>query len=308
MIDLQKKSVKGVADAFNAHHAIELSLLYASDATIVEQGLAGVKETKGRAEIERFYTGLFKWYPDAKLGVSRVFAVGDVIVEELTWSGTNTGPTPMGGKATNKRVGQRAVSMQRIGEGGLIEREEVFMDDLTVAAQLGIPGVTLTGAKPRAVPEIAPGEPQWVVETDDKALEAAKTSGWPGLYTKHDRKAFEAALTDDSVHFDATLSADAKGKKALLAEFDQWLRTFPDLKIDVGAGWGFKDGWAVYPFTATGTMRGAWGPNRPTNKLVTVHGIAIDQLKDGKIVHSSTFVNGDEPLGQINPPKPAPKR
>jgi hypothetical protein len=308
MIELQKKSVKAAGDAFNAHHAIELSLLYAVDAVIVEQGLAGVKETRGREEIERMYAGLFRSFPDAKLAASRVFAVGDVIVVEMAWAGTNTGPTPIGGKPTNKKVGQRAVSLQVLGDGGQIKREEVFMDDLTVAMQLGIPGVTLTGAKPRAVPELPAGEPQWVVEADDKALEAAKASGWTSFYTKHDRKGFEAALTDESVHFDDTLPADAKGKKALLAEYDQWLRTFPDLKVDVGTGWGFKDGWSVYAFTTTGTMKGAWGPNRPTSKPVTVHGIAIDQQKDGKLVQSSTFVNGVEPLGQINPPKPASPR
>jgi hypothetical protein len=310
MIELQKKSVKALSEAFDAHHAIELSLLYAADAVIVEQGLAGLKETRGREEIERLYAGIFRSYPDAKLGASRVFAVGDRIVVEMAWAGTNAGPTPMGNKPTNKRVGQRAVSLQVFGADGLIKREELAMDDITVAMQLGIPGVSLTGAKPRAVPEIAPGDPQWLVETDDAALEAAKAVGWTAFYAKHDRKGFEGVLGDDTVHFDATLPVDAKGKKALLAEYDQWLRTFPDLKVEVatGAGLGFKEGWAVYPFTATGTMRGAWGSNRPTNKAVTVHGISIDQIKDGKIVQSSTYANGAEALGQINPPKPPPPK
>ncbi len=309
MLELQKQSVHAFTEAIEAHDAKRLAAGYAPDAVIVEHGLSGRKETSGRDEIERLYARLFTPFPDAKLRPLRVFAKGDVLVEEVVWAGTNTGPTPLGGKPTNKKGGQRAVSLRVFAESGLIQREEVFMDDLTTALQLGLPGAAGLGGKPRAAPEVPAGEPSWMVAVDEPALEAAKTSGWTSFYTKHDRKGLEAVLTDDTVHADNTLAADAKGKRALLAEYDQWLRTFPDLAIDVGEGWGFQDGWVVYEFTAAGTMKGAWGPNRPTNKLVTVHGLAIDQRKDGKLVQSWTYVNGAEALGQLVAPKsPLPKK
>lgn len=306
LLELQKKSVKDTKEAFDAHDAKRLAAAYAPDGVMVEHGMAGLKETKGRDDIERVFTRLFTPFPDAKFGVYRVFAKGDVVIQEFGWVGTNEGPTPMGNKPTHKKVGQRAVSVQRFDAEGLIKREEVYMDDLTIAMQLGmkeIPG------KPRAVPELPTADAPWIVEGDDKALDAAKTGGWTAFYGKHDRKGFEGVIGDDTLHVDVTMPSDAKGKKALLAEYDQWLRVFPDLKVEVGEGWGFSGGFAIYEVTLSGTMKGAWGPNKPTNRPVTTHVLAVDRIVDGKIVESWTYANGAEPLGQINPPKPpTPKK
>jgi steroid delta-isomerase-like uncharacterized protein len=301
MIDLQKKSIRASVDAFGAHDPKRLAALYADGATMVERSMSGQKESHGRDEIERSYARVFAPFPDAKLGVSRVFAKGDVIVAEFAWTGTHEGTTQTLPKPTHKKVGQRAATVQHFDADGLITREEVYMDDPTIAMQLGMkefPG------KPRPVPELPTGDPTWVTDADDASLDAAKSSGWTAFYGKHDRKGFENAITDDTVHVDLTTPTDTKGKKALLAEYDQWLKIFPDMETKVGDGWGFKDGWAVYEVTVTGTMKGAWGPNRPTNKPVTTHILSIDQMKDGKIASSWTYGNSAEAIGQINPPKP----
>ena len=61
----------------------------------------------------------------------------------------------------------------------------------------------------------------------------------------------------------------------------------------------------VAKFTFSGTMKGALGPLKATNKPLTIHGLDVDEFKDGKMLKGTTYSNGIELLAAVGAlPKP----
>src|SRR5258708_17719255 len=113
--------------------------------------------------------------------------------------------------------------------------------------------------KARAVRALPTGEPQWITAKGDdgeaKLGDWSKTASWPTTWSKHDKKAYEATLNDDSAHYDYGMPTDYVGKKALLGEYDAWAKSMPDLAFTVDSIWGAGDV-AIFQWTGNGTMKG----------------------------------------------------
>jgi len=287
--------------AFNAHDVSAMGASYTADATFVSAGPEGLKE-RSKDEFLKMHQGLFAGVPDVKVSPTRVFQINDVTVTEWIGTGTDTGGM-MGEKPTNKKVGFHGVTVDWFNDDGLAKREANYLDEGTIAQQMGkVPG------KARPVEAAPTGDPQWIAaqgnDAEAKLVDWTKTASWPATWSKHDKKAYEATVADDSAHYDYGMPNDYVGKKALMGEYDAWAKAMPDLTFTVDAIWAAGDT-VLFQWTGTGTMKGNMGPLKGNGKALTVHGFEVDGSKDGKITKGYTYSNSLEVLGQLGMlPKP----
>ncbi len=308
LVDLEKKAVEEWYAAFNAHDAKKLGSLYASDAVSTRPGPGGWSEPlAGQDAIAGSFTGLFTGFPDLKSAPVRIFQKHDLVVIEWAAVGTNSGEM-MGGPATNKKGGIYGCDLLWFDDSGAIKKQETYHDDTTLLRQLGkMPG---KAPKLALLPE---KDAEWVVATgiaDEDTLVDKMKSTWPATWSKHDVKGYDAVLDDDSEHVDYSVPTEFKGRAANLKELEMYSKAMPDLSITIDKAWGFAvASTVVAEFTATGTLKGNLGPLKANGKVITIHGLDIDELKDGKLEKAYTYANGMEMLaaaGVLPRPK-APK-
>ncbi len=300
LAELQKKAIADDLAAWNAHDSKKLAMLYADDAVMASPGAEGLKETKGRAEIEKTFAHLVMAFPDMKFGYSRIFQRGDTLIAEWVCSGTDTGGIM--GKPTNKKMGFNAVSVMWFGENGKIKREHAYYDEMTMAGQLGQGDPKM---KPRGLAEVPAGEPKWVTDAENPKTTEAATSMYTA-FEKKDEKAFLGLLTDDSVHVDYSMPSDTKGKADAKKGFAMMTASFPDMKMTPTKTWTFGD-IAVVEYVATGTFKKPMMGMKATNKTGTIHGVDIMELKDGKFAKGTSYSNGMEFAAQYGLLPPPPK-
>lgn len=88
------------------------------------------------------WKGWAKAFPDSKATFHDAYAAGDVVVVELTWKGTQTGPlaTPNGEvPATGKSINMRAIQVSKVKDGKVASTRQYF-DMATMMSQLGLTG------------------------------------------------------------------------------------------------------------------------------------------------------------------------
>ncbi len=118
-------------DAFNAHDLGRFADLFADDVVFRAPGIAG----EGKTACVDFYRRWFDDFPDARVEVRKIHLVGDVVVEEGTFTGTHDGVA-----RTGRTVTLDYVQVLRVGDGKLISFT-LTLDRLLMLEQLGlIPG------------------------------------------------------------------------------------------------------------------------------------------------------------------------
>ncbi len=304
LAELEKKALSAWYAAFNAHDTKGLAALYASDAVAAATGPGGWVEQKGPDAIVGAYAPVFGAMPDLKAAPVRVFQKKDTVIVEWAASGTNTGPL-MGGAPTNKKAAVWGASVFSFNPDGFIVREEGFHDQATILQQLGkMPG------KARDLATLPAGDPTFVTAAgtpdEDKLVDQMKAT-WPATWNKRDPKAYAEVITDDALHSEVASPNDYKGKEANVKECAMYSKALPDMTTTIDKAWAFAPNFIVSEFTFTGTMKGPIGPFKATNKPVTIHGLDVDELKDGKLQKGVTYSNGMELLAALGVlPKPAP--
>jgi ketosteroid isomerase-like protein len=280
------QTMKGIADAFNAHDAKKVASYYASDAVIASYG---APDAHGPDEIAKGMDAfVFTPFADAKEAPMRAFIKGNVVVVETAWSGTMTGDF-MGMKATKKPVGQIRLRVLWFNDDGLVKEQHEYGDDAGLMAQMtGKKAAPAVPALPTNLPEIhlAKGTPD-----EDKLVELAK--GIDDLFSKDDAKAAVAGMADDADYWINISGGPAmKGKKDLGKDLDGFFKAFPDQKWATVNAWGI-DGFAIVEHTMNGTQKGALGPLRASNKDVKDwHWLDIVQPNaDGKVQHGWGYAN-----------------
>ena len=126
---------------FNQANWDEWRKYVANDATM-EDMAAGIKAV-GVDEVLGYVQGWKTGFPDMEgTCVNRIDA-GDTLVEECTWTGTNTGNimTPDGGTIppTGKSVNLKNVLIYEF-EGERIKSMKNYLDMMTMMSQLGLAG------------------------------------------------------------------------------------------------------------------------------------------------------------------------
>ncbi|MEJ2131982.1 MAG: ester cyclase [Gammaproteobacteria bacterium] len=87
---------------------------------------------EGAAEIYDTYASAF---PDAKISIDQVLAVGEYVVAKTTFTGTHSAPlrdTP----ASGKKVSVSSIAIYRIDRAKIVS-EDIVWDTLALATQIG---------------------------------------------------------------------------------------------------------------------------------------------------------------------------
>ena len=299
MQDTAKALVGSMSDALNAHDQAKVAALYTDDAVLVFAGMP--EPIKGKDAIGTDTKKFFDGFPNVKMGVSRVWAKGDVIVCEWVDNATNSGEMH-GMKATDKPVGYFGLSVVWLSTDGKVKEEHRYVDIGTVLAQTGV-----SKAKARAIPPL-PTSTEWhFAKSDageDKAVDAIK-AGYAS-FEKKDDKAMGDMVTDDVVWDDLMAPAPTKGKAETVKYWKAFMTAFPDLKATTTNAWGVED-FAIAEMTFTGTPKAPiMGLTSQTKKPVALHLVDIVQTKDGKIVKGWSYGNGVELVAQFGLMKPPP--
>jgi ketosteroid isomerase-like protein len=75
--------------------------------------------------------------------------------------------------------------------------------------------------------------------------------------------------------------------------FERWTRAVPDAKTEIATVITAGD-FVLLEAVERGTLRGPLGPLTAPDKEFAVHRAAIVQVKDGKLVRLTAFMNGKE--------------
>ncbi len=128
--------VKSGFEMFNSHDAKGLAAKYDAKAVFANQAFAA--DVKGKA-IQGMFTDMFKAFPDAQEQVGNIWAAGDYVVVETTFTGTNKGAMKAMGvkKATGKPVSLHGAHVLKLANGKVVEHW-VFANGMAVAMQLGL--------------------------------------------------------------------------------------------------------------------------------------------------------------------------
>jgi len=93
-------------------------------------------QLRGRESVKQFENLFFKSFPDLHVTIEDITAVGDKVWVRVKYEGTHKGKY-RGIAPTGKKFAMMAVSINRIVEGKVAERESVF-DALDFYKQLGV--------------------------------------------------------------------------------------------------------------------------------------------------------------------------
>jgi steroid delta-isomerase-like uncharacterized protein len=290
LLEVQKKTVAALEDALNKHDAKKLADLYAPEAMTGGPTPDGWKEVKARDAMEKSHAELFAGFPDFKLATVRVVQKGDMVVHEWHASGTHKGDF-RGTKASGKSMNLRGASVYLIGEDGWIKNEHNYFDHNTVRVQIGA-----AQGKVRAAAAPAAPATEWIVAKGDEEKNVAVAAKFFENMSKE--KETLALLTDDVTMTSFASPDDQKGKEAVRADMQMWLKAFPDAKSTITRIMGAGD-FVVVELAFAGTHKGALGPLKATNKPVTVQAIDVLQLKDGKIAKGWTYMSTLEMMSQL---------
>lgn len=240
--------------------------------------------------------------PDAK-GINQLILVkGDSLAGISVLSGTHTGPLAgQGGQSipsTGKPIGLlQGHVVQLDATGSRVVKDEFYMDNGTLAAQLGLstaparPLATSASTTPTIV--VAGGTP---AELNNVELMRAQMAA----YNTHDVKGVDAYYAPDLVYHDMTAPKDQSFSENSAAT-QEFFKAFPDAKLTPLTAWGAGT-YVVVTGRFEGTNRGpmqAMGLKKATNKAVSARYLDIARWENSKIKEEWLFYDGTAMARQL---------
>ena len=124
-------------EAFNAHDIDEFTGTLADDVVL---HAPGGMNAEGKGACAQYFAGWLGGFPDAHVEVNAVHIIGDVVVEEGTFTGTHDGilHTPTGDiPPTGRRVTADYIQVNRFRDSKAIYANLMY-DQLEMLEQLGL--------------------------------------------------------------------------------------------------------------------------------------------------------------------------
>ncbi|MFC4948122.1 ester cyclase [Pseudonocardia sp. GCM10023141] len=129
--------VQRSADAWNNRDRDAYLACYAEDCEFTTPHSTG----KGPAAVIAFWEMQMTAFPDNRVRVAALFDSGDLVAEEASFEGTQTGPgvnpDGTGFPPSGRSVTTMFAALHTV-EGNVITRTAFYWDDMTFAAQLGL--------------------------------------------------------------------------------------------------------------------------------------------------------------------------
>jgi len=189
-------------------------------------------------------------FPDLHVSIDQIFAEDDKVVASWTFTGIHTGTPFKGIPTTGKSFGVQGVNINRIADGKIVE-SWWCIDRLSLLMQL-------------------------MSATPEEINKAVRTRLYEEI-NKHNLDIFDEIYADDYV---GDLGV-VENKEVTKQTFAAYFAAFPDLHFTADDMIAEGDLIATR-WTATSTHKGEFMGIPPTNKQMTVTGIAIAQIVNGK--------------------------
>ncbi|NLE94423.1 MAG: SnoaL-like domain-containing protein [Dehalococcoidia bacterium] len=117
-------------------------------------------------------------------------------------------------------------------------------------------------------------------------------------WNAHDSETLVSLFTDDCVYEDVALNRLEQGKESVRSLLESVFTDLADFKMDATSAFGIGD-WGATEWTMTGAFVHSSVPRlEPTGKRFSVRGATILQLRGGKIVRNSDYIDLDAFLRQ----------
>lgn len=278
MEDQQITALTEMMQAVNAGDAKRYARLYAQDAVIVIHG-SGV--LKGRGAIEEHEREVLREFPGARLGFYAVWQKGPLAVVHYAVNGRTPG---------GQFMGHEGLLFYRFRPSGLIDEERRYNDSLTPMAQLG-----MLGPRPARPLPTLPGELKEHVAKGsrvEKENVALVRASFAALHSKNE-KAFLSSIAEDAVFDEMIDPQPYVGKRNVKAWFETWAGAIPDARSEITTILGIGE-FVLVETVVRGTLKGPLGRLSASNLEFGVHRAAIFQVKHGRLIHMSGFMNGKE--------------
>ncbi len=123
--------------------------------------------------------------------------------------------------------------------------------------------------------------------TDPTSLVKEYLAAW----NAHDSEALVSLFTDDCVYEDVALNRLEQGRERVRTLVQSVFVDLADFKMEAISTFGVGD-WAATEWTMTGAFVHSSVPGlEPTGKRFSVRGATVLQLRDGKIVRNSDYID-----------------
>ncbi|MFO0663576.1 MAG: ester cyclase [Polyangiaceae bacterium] len=295
LAELQMKAGQGMIEGWNSHDAKKIAEFYANDALVSGPAFP---EQKGKESVTANLAGMFAGIPDIKVAPRFVFMKNEVVVAVIDMVGTHKGDL-MGMPASGKPVGFTVAVAQWFNNDGLVKEEHVYVDDGTIAGQVG-----MSKQKVRSAPTLGAMTAFAAKNNDAETKNADLIKTWYGAFEKKSADTFLGSLADGTEWDDMTMPDTFKGKDHAKKYFAEATKAFPDSKVTIKNAWGI-DEFVVAEVTFAGTQKGPFMGMKASNKPVSMDTLDIMRVKDGKVVKGWSFGNSMQVAAQLGLlPKP----
>ena len=258
----------------------------------------------GTEAIMGFYGMWRAGFPDLSITGQLLLLNGHHVVGIGLVRGTHTGTlvTPMGEvAATNRPISFFGSRVAELDAAGHIINDSHYGDLATLFGQIG------QYEGPHRGQQQAFTEQPIVVIAANSETETANLNIVRGSYetfSAHNVNALVGLMTEDAVLHDLTQAEDVRGRSALRAYFRALFTGFPDVRATPQTSWAAGD-YVIVTAENTGTNRGRFMGQRPTNRSITFHSLDIYRMVNGKAQEAWFFANGMAIGMQLNPPQQA---
>lgn len=210
-------------------------------------------------------------FPDMHIQVVDQVSEGALVASHIRMTGTHTGPFN-GIPATGRAVDVTGTNLMRL-EGGRIVESWGYFDTLSLLQQLGV--------APAGPPRPAL-HTRWAGEPGSPGTAKEAVRAFADAFNAKDPEAVARGCAQDYL-LDFPGGPQGEGVSGIAAASADFIRAFPDLHFATDAL--LSDGDLVaWRWTMTGTQRGPLGPFPASNKPVTLRGVSLLRVRDGKIV------------------------
>ena len=200
----------------------------------------------------------FLGFPDLRMEAVRTIDMGDGwVLNEVVWKGTHTG-LYFDILATGRPVEMRGGLLSRYDADGLITNLNIYFDNLTLLAQLGL---------------FPPPDPE--------ANKAIARREFEEVFNQGNLDLADEIMAADYVYQSA--AGDYAGREARKQSIAMYIAAFPDIHFTVDDQIAEGDIVATR-WTSTGTHKGEMMGIPPTGVHATTTGIFISRIVDGKMV------------------------
>jgi len=145
----ETKNVETVAKTWAAFEKkSDADFLAASADDVVWEDMTQPEPMKGKAAAKKFFQEMTKAFPDAKSTPTNAWGIGDYVIAEGTFTGTQKGPL-FGMPPKNKAVSLHMLDIVQLKDGKVV-KGWTYGNDMEMAMQLGL--LPPPAAKPAAAP------------------------------------------------------------------------------------------------------------------------------------------------------------